>query len=609
MTRPWSTRFVSALVLCTWVVFALLFAGSAGSLRPPSSPALCLSCSSWNTFQSHLTHARMVGKNPRVYSRDIFIGGIAIHYNKNKTEKKEVHMQMNNLVYCYLPKKSPFYYARFTGPDGSVRDVTTKCKDYNAAVRVGAAMAMQAEAVHKRLLPQHKLRTFSRALMHVATGVPLVEPNVDEFLDACVNDAQLEKEESTARHRYAAVKLFRAYLKESNAPLVKAAVEDIRDVQAKGFRGKLLLRYECGTINQYLEIMTTVWNKAMKAGYTTFNPFVGTRVRQQGDQVRPKKQKRRPLKRSEGIVLVVAADVEMTGLLISALNIGGRNGDIAGLRIQGKTEEYDADLADVQFVNKKGKKYMDNAVLPEYEAFRQEYCLHLPDPAPGAAMFPSFGNVAPGNRTVLVDRAFHELCVATKLRDPATAPRSASGIRVYEIVFHATRWTCNMACKMSGMKTEVVSEMLSQTAAVNAGYDAFQTKQLQRAELYKATGKAHLLLNKPLAKVETCMTLQDIIDLTVYATEKLRCLRLKLPPPAAPAERTPETKKVAQPVSEAAQPASDNAAFQTGCPAPTVAQSTPLVNPWIGPSNTLQTSTGCQVFSFCGDTLALPIAI
>jgi hypothetical protein len=460
-----------------------------------------------------------------------------------------------------------------------MRDVTTKSKDYNVAVRVGVAMAMQAEAVHKRLLPQHKLRAFSKTLMHVATGTPLVEPNVKEFLDGCLNDAQLEKEKSTAGNRNAAVKLFVVYLKELNAQLVTASIEDIRDVQAKGFRGYLLPRYERGTVNQYLEVMTTLWNKAIKAQYTSFNPFVGTRVQQQEDQVRAKKPKRRPLKRSEGIVLVVAADVEMTGLLISALNIGGRNGDIAGLRIQGKTEEYDADLADVQFINAKGKKNMDNAVLPEYEAFRQEYYLHLKDTASGAAMFPSYGNLAKGNRTVQVDQAFHQLCLATKLRDPATAPKSASGRRVYEIMFHITRWTCNMACKMSGMHKEVVQQMLSQTAEVNAGYDAFHTKELQRAELYKATGKEHLLKNKPLAKVETCMTLQDIIDLTVYATEKLRCLRLKLPPPAAPAERTPETKKVAQPVSAAAQPTSDYAAFQTVGPALTVAQSTPLVNP------------------------------
>jgi hypothetical protein len=150
---------------------------------------------------------------------------------------------------------------------------------------------------------------------------------------------------------------------------------------------------------------------------------------------------------------------------------------------------------------------------------------------------------------------------------------------MYEINFHVLRYTCNMACKMSGMKTEVVRDMLSQTKAVNAGYDAFHTKELQRAELYKATGKEQLLAKKPLSRVETCMTLQDIMDLTVYATEKLRRIRLGLPPPEPPAAKTPGTKKVALPVAEVAQPTSDNAAIQTVCPTAIVAQSAPVVNP------------------------------
>ena len=483
-------------------------------------------------------------------------------------------MQMNNLVYCYKPKKSPYYYARFLGEDGTPRDRTTKCEDYDAAVRIGAAMAFEAEAVRKRLLPQHKLRAFSKALLHVATGDPLLEPDVTEFLKGGVEDAHLQKQENTAGNRNSAVKLFLAYLKEAFVRLLTGSIEDIRDVQAKGFRKYLLERYERGTVNQYLEVMTTFWNKAKVAGYTPFNPFVGVRVLTEEDQTgAQKKPKRRPLKRSEGIALVVAASVEMTGLIISALNIGGRNGDVSGLRIPQKKDDYDAELPDVQFRNKKGKKDMDNAVLPEYEAFRQEYYLHLEDASPGAVMFESYGNLAPRSRTARVARDFGALCEATKLRDPATAPRSASGRRMYEIDFHVNRYTCNMACKMSGMKTEVVRTILSQTEAINAGYDAFHAKELQRVELYKATGKEHLLEKKPLARVETCMTLQDIMDLTVYATEKLRCIRLGLPP-----ARIPEVKKVAQPVSEAAQPTSDNAAIHTDCPTQIVAQSAPVVN-------------------------------
>jgi hypothetical protein len=47
--------------------------------------------------------------------------------------------------------------------------------------------------------------------------------------------------------------------------------------------------------------------------------------------------------------------------------------------------------------------------------------------------------------------------------------------------------------------------------------------ELMRQELYKAAGK------KVRSRKATWMTIQDILDLTVYATEKLRRVRLGLP--------------------------------------------------------------------------------
>jgi hypothetical protein len=68
-----------------------------------------------------------------------------------------------------------------------------------------------------------------------------------------------------------------------------------------------------------------------------------------------------------------------------------------------------------------------------------------------------------------------------------------------------------------------VAVFLGHGAEVNKKYDRFEEKELIRQELYKAAGKT-CRKRKP-----TWMTIQDILDLTVYATEKLRRIRLGLP--------------------------------------------------------------------------------
>ena len=80
-----------------------------------------------------------------------------------------------------------------------------------------------------------------------------------------------------------------------------------------------------------------------------------------------------------------------------------------------------------------------------------------------------------------------------------------------------------MALKLSDMPPALVCVFLGHTADANKHYDHFQEMELMRQELFKAAGK------KSKSKKPTWMTIQDILDLTVYATEKLRRVRLGLP--------------------------------------------------------------------------------
>jgi hypothetical protein len=92
------------------------------------------------------------------------------------------------------------------------------------------------------------------------------------------------------------------------------------------------------------------------------------------------------------------------------------------------------------------------------------------------------------------------------------------------------------------MQTDAVKALLSQEDdATNRQYDNFGVREM-RKQLYKAAGK-HELLEAIEEEKEPWMTLEDIMNVTVYATNRLRAIRVNTE--AALPSTAPEISAVA----------------------------------------------------------------
>ena len=210
------------------------------------------------------------------------------------------------------------------------------------------------------------------------------------------------------------------------------------------------------------------------------------------------------------------------GAIVTSLNLGNRNGDVTMMRIG----EVNRTNAEVHYYNKKGKKDVDVPVLPEWVAFAEEFLQHHPDKAnPEAFLFWTYSKSGQKERVQMLAMDFADILIRADLRDPDAPKPFGVARRTFDLSFHCIRRTLNMACKLSNMQTDAVKALLSQeNDATNKQYDNFGVREM-RKQLYKAAGK-HELLEAIEEEKEPWMTLQDIMNVTVYATNKLRAIRV-----------------------------------------------------------------------------------
>jgi hypothetical protein len=415
-------------------------------------------------------------------------------------------------------KGSPFFTGIFEGPDGKSKEFSTKSVFRSVARYIVMTWVILSLAAQSRILTKRQYFDVAKKLYHIATGIKIPNVTVREGSKVFLGESGgLEPE--TLRSRRAVMAAFVGFL----GPEADGIIEDVTRLHIVRFRDRLLLKNDPSTVNNRLEVLVTFFNFAIDFDWTEKNPALGVRAHDP-DAKKKSKVVRRPFRRREAFLLIEPAGVEMTGVFITDFHIGARQGDVTCMAVPQVTESAEQDGVDMDFFNDKGEKDMDLPTLPEYGAFMLEFLRHHPDPRTGEKLFWTLGKKeTKSGRTSAVDRAFNKLCQAQGLRDAKTAPIGKGGKRKYEIDVHCIRYSTNMALKLAGMPPALVAVFLGHGAEVNKKYDRFEEKELMRKELYRVAGK------ECRSKKPTWMTIQDILDLTVYATEKLRRIRLGLP--------------------------------------------------------------------------------
>lgn len=296
-------------------------------------------------------------------------------------------------------------------------------------------------------------------------------------------------------------------------------LDEVKKSDIQQFRDVLLKRgMDPNTVNLRLECLVTAFNEAIELDLIEKNPARGVRARD--NKRKGKKSARRPFKKSEVIKLIDVSSPCLIGAEVTAMNIGARNGDITNIKLS----DVGLKTLRVEYFNRKGKRDMETPLLPEFVRFTEELLKHHPSPnQPDTYLLWRYGGK--NTRVQILDIEFAAALKSCGLRDPGAVPRSGSGRRSYPLVFHCFRWVLNMACKLSKMADVVTIELLGhkdlQTSAI---YQDVGIPE-KRAALYKAAGKDKLLRQFG-DKEEPYMTIKDIIEVTKYATKRLRQIRL-----------------------------------------------------------------------------------
>ena len=414
---------------------------------------------------------------------------------------------------------SPFFTGIFEGPDGKSKEFSTKSVIRAVAQRIAMCWVLLSLAAQNRILTKRQFMEVAKVLYHIATGIKI--PNVTaREASKLFLDASSEKEAETLKSRQVVMALFIAFL----ALEADGILEDITKLHIIRFRDHLLKKNEPSTVNNRLEVLVTFFNFAIEMDWAEKNPALGVRAKDVNAK-RKSKVIRRPFRRREAFLLIELADVEMTGVFITDFHLGARQGDVTAMVIpKVSTISEDAGV-DMEFFNDKGEQDMNLPTLPEYGAFILEFLKHHPNPEVGEKLFWALAKKKnKASRNTMVGLEFDRICQAQGLRDAKKTLKGNSGKRQHELVPHSIRHAVNMALTLSGMPKYFVCVFLGHDAEANKKYDHFHEVELVRQELYKAAGKK-CRTNKP-----TWMTIQDIMDLTVYATEKLRRIRLGLKP-------------------------------------------------------------------------------
>ena len=316
-------------------------------------------------------------------------------------------------------------------------------------------------------------------------------------------------------------------------------IDEITTTHIRGFRDHMMAAgHSAATINLRLQTLVTAFNEAKRQGLIDVNPANGVKVRQPKSEGQ-RKDGRRPFRRSEMLRIIDVSGVEIMGAIVTSLNLGNRNGDVTMMRIG----EVNRANAEVHYYNRKGKKDVDVPVLPEWVAFAEEFLQHHPDKAnPEAFLFWTYSKSGQKDRVQILARDFADVLIRAGLRDPNAPKPLGAARRTFDLCFHCIRRSLNMACKLSNMQTDAVKALLSQEDdATNKQYDNFGVREM-RKQLYKAAGK-HELLEAIEEEKEPWMTLEDIMNVTVYATNRLRAIRVNTE--AALPSTAPEISAVA----------------------------------------------------------------
>ncbi len=329
---------------------------------------------------------------------------------------------------------SPFWFAKYRGPDGQPIVRTTKQPDKKKAQAVAEAWEQAAEKARHGELTQAAILKGMGDLLERTTGERLNVASVRDFFTEWLNSKATVGRASSTVKRYrpildgflAAIGQKRACA--SVASVTPAEVERFRDAQLAEGKGK-------NTADMAVQVLRAVFNAARRKGVASSNPAEAVEL------LKAEAEERHPFTAEHTRELLTAArDADWYGMILLAWNTGIRLNDAANLT----WEHIDLQADTLSF--REGK----TAGRKRGKAKETVVCLHrdlrawlvsLPaGDKPDAPLFPTLYGKPSGSHGGL-SNAFSRLMDKARIRQPATgaSERTGKGRTFRALGFHSFR--------------------------------------------------------------------------------------------------------------------------------------------------------------------------
>jgi integrase len=381
------------------------------------------------------------------------------------------------------PKRSRYFYANFTAPDGKRRQLCTKTEDRAAAVAIAERWQREAEtlaAASEPMIPAGKAPELAERFITLtqkatagaltvkdaetyvsdllaATGQDrLRTETVREFFSAYADGKTLARAAGTAVRYGAVLRRFVDHLgKRADQPLERLTARDVqsfRDCEMK--RG-----LSAASVNLEIKILRGPLNQARKQGVISTNPAEAL------DSLGHEKAERRVFTDQElKALLAVASDDWKTAILL-ALSNGFRLGDAVSLRWE------QIDLKKGVIYHRPGKERRDHAAKKKEHVMSSELLEWL-DRRPGigkAPLCPSLADSRPGGRSGL-SMEFRSLLDRAGIKASNVASDGAKRA-FHDVSFHALRHTHVSRAAKHGMPEDERRNHVGHSRAVHDEYN------------------------------------------------------------------------------------------------------------------------------------------
>ena len=354
---------------------------------------------------------------------------------------------------------SPYYWAKFTGPDGRQVFRSTKQTTPQEARAVADDWAKAAKVARNRELTQSTAISLYGRFMEETLGERLQVASIAEHSQTWLaSRATLRRADATGKRYKGVLDGFLAFLgpercKGSIGSLTASEIERWRDAELASGKGAT-------TCDFGLKVIRAALESAKRKGLAQSN------VADAVEKTEAAQEEREPFTDDEIRLLMAAASDEWRGMILFGVHLGLRLMDAASLTwgqidLAGKT---------LSIVPSKTKRHAPKAKPLALHPELVGYLESLPAGIGGAPLFPSLHGRKAGSHGGLSNE-FSRLMVKAKIAVPMGAEKTGKGRRTRAKGFHALRHSSISRMANAGTSADVRKEIAGHSSdAVHRKY-------------------------------------------------------------------------------------------------------------------------------------------